>query len=79
MLDFVNQIKGDKNEKNIIKIIGTCSLIICIFLLQFQSIFAVEEAGYNSVILAKENAKYDEKIKQFGEIRQIKEGEMKLL
>ena len=33
----------------------------------------MEEAGYNSVILAKENAKYDEKIKQFGEIRQIKE------
>lgn len=60
-------------KKNIIKIIGTCSLIICIFLLQFQSIFAVEESGYNHIILAKENAKYDEEIKQFGEIRQIKE------
>lgn len=60
-------------KKIFVKIMGICSLILCIFLLQFQSIFAMEESAHNYAILAKENAKYDEEIKQFGEIRQVKE------
>lgn len=58
-------------KKIFVKIMGICSLILCIFLLQFQSIFAMEESAHNYAILAKENAKYDEEIKQFGEIRHV--------